>query len=171
MKALRQAMPVELKVLRLEDKDRILALEKTVAAEAPDFNPMEAEMASWHARWRPEALDHYLPLGWSFGAFDPDRNELKGYLLAQPLLFFRGMTQSLWVEWLRAADREIAASLAEVAYKWARDKHLQQVLYAAGDSETSGNQTLQILIDAGLENRSQWLDDKILKVNSSRMKV
>jgi hypothetical protein len=170
MKALRQAMPVEFKVLRLEDKDRILALEKAVAAAAPDFNPLEAEMASWHARWRPEALDHYLPLGWSFGAFDPDRNELKGYLLAQPLLFFRGLTQSLWVEWLRASDPAVAASLAEVAYKWARDKHLQQVLYSGAD-ETSGQATLQILIDAGLENRSQWLDDKILKVNSSRMKV
>ena len=30
---------------------------------------MEREMQAWDARWRAEALDHYLALGWSFGIF------------------------------------------------------------------------------------------------------
>lgn len=86
---------------------------------------MEGEMKSWTARWRGEALDHYLPLGWSFGCFCGV--EVLGFMLAQPLVFFRGHTQTLWIEHLEATDREVSRLLLETAHRWARDKHFQCV--------------------------------------------
>lgn len=88
---------------------------------------MEAEMHSWSARWRQEALDHYVKQGWSFGRFTND-GQLAGFLLAQPYLFHRGLTQTLWIEHLEADTPEIARQLLETAFAWARDKHFQCVL-------------------------------------------
>ena len=93
-------------------------------------DPMEREMQSWNARWRAEALDHYLPQGWSFVALDDDK--VVGFLIAQPLLFFRGLTQTLWVEDVLGPDAE---ALIEAARAWARDKHLQCVLCDDGQRE------------------------------------
>lgn len=89
-------------------------------------DPMEREMKSWDARWRPEALSHYLPQGWSFGAFREQK--IQGYFLGQPYLFHRGLTQTLWIEHLAFTSIEVGVQLLEVAHKWAKDKHLQAVL-------------------------------------------
>src|SRR5262249_55914979 len=86
----------------------------------------ERRLRSWSARWRPEALRHYLPLGWSFVA--RRHSQTSGYFLAQPLLFFRGQTQTLWVEYLEAEDREAELELIDVAVRVAREKHLQRML-------------------------------------------
>ena len=95
---------------------------------------MELEMSSWSARWRPEALDHYLRLGWSYGCFEGD--SLRGFLLAQPLVFYRGLTQTLWVEQIMAGTLQEARLLVDTAYKWARDKHFQCLLMEqTADSE------------------------------------
>lgn len=92
---------------------------------------------SWHARWRREALEHYLALGWSFLANwrDPSKDgsrrlPIAGFFLAQPLLFVRGMTQSLWIEFLAADSEAARTGLIDVAVRMGRDKHLQRVLFS-----------------------------------------
>lgn len=95
-------------------------------------DPLECEMQSWSARWRGEALDHYLSQGWSYGALK--QHALQGYLLAQPLLFFRGLTQTLWVEHLESYTPEVSYHLLDSAYRWARDKHFQCLLIEATEA-------------------------------------
>lgn len=94
---------------------------------------MELEMASWTAPWRAESLDHYLKLGWCFGAHRANNaSDLLGFALAQPVLFFRGHTQSVWVEAIVGETDEARRALLEALYKWARDKHMQKlVLHSA----------------------------------------
>jgi hypothetical protein len=116
---------IDTRILLFDDADAILAFESGQMAKTMS-DPMEREMASWNARYRKEALEHYLPKGWSFGSF---RNgQLVGYILGQPLVFLRGHTQTLWIEYLSASYPGVAKTLMEVAHKWARDKHLQCLL-------------------------------------------
>lgn len=92
-------------------------------------NPIERRLASWHVKWRAEALEHYLKLGWSFAQFGSSGDEMKGFFLGQPLLFFRGQTQTLWIECLECDSDETSRNLIEVAVKLGREKHLQRVLF------------------------------------------
>lgn len=97
-------------------------------------DPMEAEMRSWNAPWREESLRHYLGTGWSVGLWDG--SQLVGYFLAQPLLFYRGLTQVLWVEHVAfsmESDRDI---LIDTATRYAREKHLQSVFILQENGET-----------------------------------
>ena len=115
----------ELRLLLPSDKEAIMTLAKRhLAVEIKD--DMEREMQSWTARWRAEALDRYLDLKWSFGAFRD--GQLTGFVLAQPLVFFRGLTQTLWIEDLQAVDEATRTELFQCASGWARDKHFQCVL-------------------------------------------
>jgi hypothetical protein len=113
----------EVKILAPQDLESILSFE-TSKLEGEDF---DREMASWHARWRREALEHYLPLGWSF--CKRENGVLVAYILCQPLLFFEGWTQSLWIEHVSAVRAEDAQEMIDIAYRWARDKHLQKVFF------------------------------------------
>lgn len=88
---------------------------------------IEKEMQAWHALWRREALEHYAPLGWSFVM--REAGKLKGYVLAQPILFLNGWTQTLWVEHIGAENEDLATYLFEIVYRWARDKHFQKVYF------------------------------------------
>jgi hypothetical protein len=45
------------------------------------------------------------------------------------LLFFEGWTQSLWIEHVSAVRAEDAQEMIDIAYRWARDKHLQKVFF------------------------------------------
>jgi hypothetical protein len=115
---------LQVRILMPSDKEALMDFAKgQLAARIED--PMEREMQSWSARWRGEALDHYLALGWSFGAFVEAK--LCGFSLGQPLLFFRGLTQTLWVEHLEG-DEKTKDALLECTFRWARDKHFQCVL-------------------------------------------
>ena len=97
-------------------------------SDNPDAQ-MEAEMASWDAPWRQEALEHYLPMGWSFCLWEGDEyvSDLKGYFLAQPLVFYSGWTQSLWVEHLNCDDLEVGHQMLDLAYRTSRSKHFQKM--------------------------------------------
>lgn len=117
-------MTDDLRILLAADKDDVLNFANAQLAENVS-DKMEREMQSWDARWRPEALEHYLPLGWSFGAFR--EHQLHGFVLGQPLVFFRGLTQTLWIEHIAAQDLDTAARLLDCAVRWARDKHFQSV--------------------------------------------
>jgi hypothetical protein len=125
---------LDLRILQPADKEAVLAFAKTRLA-ARVFDPSEREMESWSARWRPEALDHYLPLGWSFAAYRLPGDELVGFILGQPLLFFRGLTQTLWLELIEANEPQIEAALIDCAQRWARDKHLQCALMDGQDGK------------------------------------
>lgn len=123
------ATNLDLRILRPEDAEAVLSFEKErLALEIED--EADREIAAWSAAWRPEALNHYLGNGWSLGAFEGegDSRELSGYLLAQPLLFFRGLTQTLWVERLSFNTSQVGLALAEASWRWAKDKHLQKLI-------------------------------------------
>jgi hypothetical protein len=136
---------MELSLLLPAHRDAVLVFARAVAA-TPGHDEMELEMQSWSARWRPEALDHYLPQGWSFGAFE--RGELKGFILTQPYLFHRGLTQTLWVEELLAVDEATEKMLLDTVYAWARDKHFQCVLIE--DRAVARSMACQHLVDTPL---------------------
>jgi len=89
----------------------------------------ELTFLSWAARWRREALAHYLPMGWSFVARD-DEGVMVGFFLAQPLIFFRGQAQSLWVEHIETPDTHVRQALVDLAIRVAKEKHLQRVLFS-----------------------------------------
>ncbi len=129
------------RILTEADMDQILNLErKRLSLEFGD--DMMAQMQEWHARWRKECLEHYLPKAWCFGIFQGE--ELKSYFLAQVLLFFQGHMQVMWLEHLQTAvdyvgDIEDSRNLQfaiedkkvliDIAYKYAREKHLQKLMF------------------------------------------
>ncbi|MGZ3723175.1 MAG: hypothetical protein ACXVA9_09605 [Bdellovibrionales bacterium] len=123
---------LDLRILQHADKQAIMEFAKRQLASRIE-DPTEREMQSWSARWREESLDHYLPLGWSFGAYKGDA--LTGFILGQPLLFFRGLTQTLWLESIEALSPQIHAQLIDCAQRWARDKHLQCALMEGVDGK------------------------------------
>lgn len=113
-------------IFEFEDKK----LRESLADEA------DRAITSWSAPWRTESLEHYIASGWSFLARDQERNsknssegELVGYFLAQPLLFFGGQTQSLWVEHLQFSTLQARDELCDLAYKLGREKHIQRVYF------------------------------------------
>ena len=115
-----------------EDKLRLDLKQAPKNSQSIDFemNEMDFMMKIWESRFRKEALEHYLKLGWSFLAYERlgEKEILKGFFLGQPFLFFEGQTQTLWVELIMAVDYKIEAELTEIAYKLSRDKHFQKVI-------------------------------------------
>lgn len=115
-------------VIQPDNLQEIIALETKKAQEVyPD--EIERAIASWSSKSREEALNHYISLGWSFLARDEDSNKIMGYFIAQPLLFFEGQTQSLWVEHIQYCSLQARDELCELAYKLGREKHLQRVYF------------------------------------------
>lgn len=120
-------MSVNFQIIQASDLEDIISFEQDILAQTiPD--EVERMMQVWKSRWRKESLDHYLPLGWSFIARDSTQ-KVVGYFLAQPLLFFDGNTQTLWVEHIQAASEDVLNGLSEIAYKLSREKHFQKVLF------------------------------------------
>jgi len=116
----------EVRILLNTDKLAIVQFARAqLALRVQD--PMEREMQSWTAPWREESLDHYLPQGWCYGTFDANGG-MTGFLLAQPVLFYRGHTQTLWIEHINAFDGALVEQLLDTVYRWARDKHFQCVV-------------------------------------------
>jgi len=123
------------RVIQPADLEEIMAFENKKMVEAY-ADEMERNIQSWNARWRKEALDHYLPMGWSFLARHEDTASefseeglLAGYFIAQPMLFLDGQTQSLWIEHLSYASLKARDELCELGYKIAREKHFQRVFF------------------------------------------
>ena len=93
------------KVAHLQDMEEIYAWEQSKLKEKY-LDRDQCQFLSWQAPWRKESLEHYLSLGWSFLLRSEKEGALLGYYLAQPLLFYRSQTQSLWVEYLQYQKRE-----------------------------------------------------------------
>ncbi len=122
-------MKKEIKVFTPDNIEDVLKFEMDrLAVTEPD--EMQRNFHSWSARWRKESLEHYANTGWSFVVTDQDSNKIRGYLLGQAFVFFRGQTQTLWIEHLSADSQEIKDELVEIAYRWSRDKHLQKVVFS-----------------------------------------
>ncbi len=118
---------INYRIAQAEDLEKIYNYaEAELKNQIPD--DMERMMAIWESRFRKEALEHYLKLGWSFVAFNQNL-QICGFFLGQPLLFFQAQTQTLWIECVFASDQIIQSELVEIAYKLARDKHFQQVRF------------------------------------------
>lgn len=133
-------MSLYLRVIQAADLDEILLFEQNKLGETI-ADEMEREIHSWNARWRKESLHHYLPMGWCFLARDRNLSSehsseglLVGYFLAQPLLFFDGNTQSLWVEHMQYSTLQARDELCELAYKLSREKHFQKVFFPESQS-------------------------------------
>lgn len=119
------------RILQAEDLEQVLDFESHKMQEAfPD--EVERMFAQWNSRARQEAIEHYLPMGWSFIAFD-DEKKIVGYFIAQPLLFLDGQTQSLWIEHIQYASSQARDELCELAYKLSREKNFQRVYFPSGN--------------------------------------
>ncbi|MCJ8276623.1 MAG: hypothetical protein MJK18_07260 [Bdellovibrionales bacterium] len=95
---------MDIKLLMPEHGDAIINYEKQVLKNQ-GLSEIEAEMKSWDFPWRRESLDHYIKLGWSFVALEGE--EIKGYILGQPLLFFNNWTQCLWLEYVSFGQDDV----------------------------------------------------------------
>lgn len=148
-------------VLNKDDEPRITNFEMAkLKANSPGLSELELEMQSWHSPWRRESLEYYLPLGWSFGVWSDSRqSELLGYVLTQPLLFHSGMTQTLWVEHMASQSDEVMATLFEIAYGWARDKHFQQMMMS------------QKLAELAPEKMSKRATNGVVTFSTSKMRI
>ena len=113
----------EIKIMTPDDMDNVFTFEMM---RLPGQG-IDQEMKAWHAPWRREALEHYSKLGWSF--LQRRDGKVAGYILCQPVLFFQSWTQTLWIEHVGAVDEKLGEELIEIAYRWARDKHLQKVYF------------------------------------------
>jgi hypothetical protein len=121
---------MDYRVLLPKDAEEVLAFARLQHNRSAS-DPMEAELSSWTARWRGESLEHYLALGWSYGAWD--QGVMQGFVLSQPFLFFRGRTQSLWVEQVVGQSDTLRQALMDLVCRWARDKRFQVVVMDDGD--------------------------------------
>lgn len=124
-----------IRTAQLSDLDELLAYENE-KLQIQISDEIERSMASWHARWRKESLEHYLKSGWSFVLRNPTQSSsfskegrLLGYFLAQPFLFVEGMTQTLWVEYISYSTASDRDELIQLAYRLSREKHFQKVIF------------------------------------------
>lgn len=119
-------MSLILRVIEKSEVENIFEFELKLLAEQ-GLDEIESRLHVWNSRWRKESLEHYLSLGWSFLAHEEDK--ILGYFLAQPLLFFDGQTQSLWVEHIQFQSLHVRDELCQLAHKLGREKHLQRVYF------------------------------------------
>jgi len=120
-------MSLFLQVIQINEIDEILDLENRKLQDSI-ADEVERSLQSWSARWRKEALEHYIPIGWCFSARDSEK-KLLGYFIAQPILFLDGQAQSLWVEHMQFSSLVVRDALCELAYKLSREQHLQKVYF------------------------------------------
>lgn len=117
---------IHYRIAQLSDVDAVYDFEYNLKMSGI-ADEYERQMAVWSSAFRKESLEHYFKLGWSFLALN-QKNEVQGFFLGQALLFFDHQTQSLWIEHLSGVNSEIETELVDIAYRLAREKHLQRVL-------------------------------------------
>jgi hypothetical protein len=131
-------MSLQLRIIQPSEIEEILSFEKRKLQDQIQ-DEMEREFAMWNSRWRKEALEFYLPMGWSFLARDQQvqnnngeahsEGPIVGYFIAQPLLFLHGQTQSLWIEHLQYNSLQVRDELCELAWRLSKEKHFQKVYF------------------------------------------
>lgn len=118
---------VDFRVAGSEDIEEIIAFEESLSGSV-ETDDIEQRFFHWGSSARRESLEFYLQIGWSFVAIDRDSKKICGYFLAQPVLFYRSMTQTLWIEEAGFCDEGVGVELGKIAFGIAKDKHLQRVL-------------------------------------------
>lgn len=123
------------RIVQKSDVEEIYDYESKLL-DGTNLDEHEKMLFVWSSRWRKEALDHYFNLGWSFLIRDKsqksllsDEGLLLGYFIAQPLVFFDGQTQSLWIEHIRYTSENAKNSLIELAVRLGKEKHFQRVFF------------------------------------------
>lgn len=116
------------RIAQLADVDPVFQYESKKIFD-PQLDEIENQIQIWNSFFRKESLEHYFKLGWSFLAVG-DNQEIKGFFMGQPLLFVDKQTQSLWVEHISADHSDIYTELVDIAYRLAREKHFQKVLFS-----------------------------------------
>lgn len=116
----------ELQILSPTEQDVVLAFSRARCKQSHPDDPF----VEWSASWRKESLEHYLKLGWSMARREPDTGRLLGYILAQPVLFMRQQTQTVWIEHVEGETPSIMSELVDTVIRVAREKHMQRVLMA-----------------------------------------
>jgi hypothetical protein len=111
----------ELQILSPGDQAEVLAFSRARANK-------EYLFLEWSAPWRQESLEHYLKIGWSMARRDRSTGKLVGYILAQPFLFLRRQTQTVWIEHVEGETPAINSELIDTVIRISREKHMQRVL-------------------------------------------
>ncbi|MBC7743131.1 MAG: hypothetical protein H7061_13100 [Bdellovibrionaceae bacterium] len=117
------------RIAQLDDVEKVYQFEMEQKFQA-DADEYETQMLVWDSSFRKESLEHHFKLGWSFVAIDKD-NQIAGFFLGQPLLFFDRQTQTLWVEYISSKSDEVNSELIDIAYRLSREKHFQRVLFSS----------------------------------------
>lgn len=119
---------VSYRIAQIADAENIHKYEtnKIFGDQADSF---ENKMSVWDSSFRQESLEHYFKLGWSFIA-ETENQQVVGFFLGQPLLFLDKQTQTLWVEYVSANNKEVFTELVDIAYRLSREKHFQKVLFS-----------------------------------------
>ena len=115
---LRSSVP---RILSFDELEEVHEFSKKRAGDTDPF-------VEWGAAWRRESLEHYLRLGWSMGQRDSETGRLLGYILAQPFLFMRRQTQTVWIEHVEGETPAIVSELLDTVIRVSREKHMQRVL-------------------------------------------
>lgn len=118
----------ELQILSLSELAEVIEFARARSSGAGAGDPF----VEWSAPWRTESLEHYLKLGWSMSRRDPVTGRLCGYILAQPFLFWRKQTQTVWIEHVDGETPAIKNELIETLIRIGREKHMQRVLIPLG---------------------------------------
>lgn len=125
----------ELQILAHAELEEVLAFSRARANKQDPF-------VEWSAPWRKESLEHYLKIGWSMARRDAQTGRLLGYILAQPFLFMRRQTQTVWIEHIEGETPAIVSELLDTVVRISREKHMQRVLMEysakAGDANDFG---------------------------------
>ena len=111
----------ELQILSIVDLEQVYQFARVRGPKGDPF-------AEWSAPWRKESLEHYLKIGWSMARRDPQTGRLLGYILAQPFLFMRKQTQTVWIEHVDAETPALVTELVDTIVRIGREKHMQRVM-------------------------------------------
>lgn len=124
---------MEIRCRPMTEHDIVALLEfENKKRHLPWADASEPDVSLWSHRARRESLDFYSRSGWSFIALD-EANQVIGFVLAQPLSFFGGYTQSLWVEYLSAGSLAARDYLIDLMINLAKTQHFQGVFFPADD--------------------------------------
>jgi hypothetical protein len=151
----------ELQVMSPSEAEEVLKFSRARADQNDPF-------AEWAAPWRQESLAHYLKIGWSMAKRDPEDGRLQGYVLAQPVLFMRGQTQTVWVEHIDGESDAVVAELLDTIVRVSREKHMQRVLMTFDPAKMAGGASG--IGDVIRDRSGRILEDDILEFPTTKSK-
>lgn len=148
----------EYRVLASDELEEVYAFSKNRWLANP--KSQENLFHEWSASWRREFLEHYLKIGWSIARRDPVSGRLLGYILAQPVVFFRQHMQTVWIEYVEAESPKQVAELIEAIYKVCREKNMQRLFVRYDESDLGLGELLKT-------RKAKMIEEEILEFQTS----